>query len=87
MHCRRWVSTGLDKLIEDTTYGLDVRRFCDSEAKLATLKFLRRQKKHPPVAVNQKHPGLGRFSGSPFERWFSFFLNRAVELRTRNLIA
>jgi hypothetical protein len=62
--------------------------FCHSEPKLATLKFLRRQKKLPPTAVNQKHPGFGRFSPSPFERRFDFFLNRsAVELKTRNLIA
>ena len=87
MHCRRWVSTGLDELIEDTKYGLDVRRFCDSEAKLATLKFLRRQKNLAPSALKQKDPGFGRFSRSSFERWFAFFLNRSVELKIRNLIA
>jgi hypothetical protein len=48
--------------------------FCHSEPKLATLKFLRRQKNLPPTAVNQKHPGFGRFSPSPFERRFDFFL-------------
>jgi hypothetical protein len=60
--------------------------FSHSEPKLATLKFLRRQKL-PPTAVNQKHPGFGRFSPSPFERRFDFFLNRSVELKTRNLVA
>jgi hypothetical protein len=42
----------------------------------------------PPTAVNhQKHPGFGRFSPSPFERRFDFFLNRSVELKTRDLMA
>jgi hypothetical protein len=67
MHCRRWASTGLDDLIEDTKYGLDVRRFYDSEAKLAILKFLRRQKNLPPAAMNQKHPGFGRFLPRAFQ--------------------
>jgi hypothetical protein len=47
--------------------------FCHSEPKLATLKFLRRQKNLPPTAANQKHPGFGRFSPSPFEQRFDFF--------------
>jgi hypothetical protein len=34
--------------------------------------LLRRQKNLPPT-VNQKHPGFGRFSPSPFERRFDFF--------------
>jgi hypothetical protein len=55
--------------------------FCHYEPKLANLKFLRRQKKLPPTAVNQKHPGFGRFSPSPFEWRFDFFLNRSVELK------
>jgi hypothetical protein len=51
------------------------------------LKFLRRQKNLPPTAVNQKHPGfVGRFSPSPFERRFAFFLSRSVGLKTGNLI-
>jgi hypothetical protein len=68
-----------------------VRRFCHYELKLATLKFLRRQKKlqisRLRTAVDQKHPGFGRFSPSPFERRFDYFLNRSVELKPRNLIA
>jgi hypothetical protein len=59
--------------------------FCHSEPKLATLKFLRRQKNLPPTAVNQKHPGFGRFSLSPFERRFAFFLSRSVGQKTGNL--
>jgi hypothetical protein len=78
MHCRRWVSTGLDRLIEDTKYGLHVRHFCDSEAKLATLKFLRGQKNLPPTAVNQKHPGFGRFSRSTIELRFAFFFSKSL---------
>jgi hypothetical protein len=61
--------------------------FCHSEPKLATLKFLRRQNNLPPTAANQKHPGFGRFSPSPFERRFFFFLSRSVEQKTRNMIA
>jgi hypothetical protein len=57
--------------------------FCHSEPKLATLKFLRRQKHLPPTAVNQKHPGFGRFSPSPVERLFDFFLSRSVELKSK----
>jgi hypothetical protein len=67
--------------------ALCVPFFCHSVPKLATLKFLRRKKNLPPTAVNQKHPGFGRFSPSPFERRFDFFLSRSVELKTRNLIA
>jgi hypothetical protein len=47
--------------------------FCHSEPKLATLKFLRRQKDLPPTAANQKHPGFGHFSPSPFELRFDLF--------------
>jgi hypothetical protein len=61
--------------------------FCHSEPKLATLKFLRRQKKLPPTAVNQTHPRFGRFSPSPFKRCSPPFLNRSVELNPRNLVA
>jgi hypothetical protein len=68
-------------------YGLDLRPELHSEAKLATLKFLCRSKTLPPTAVKQKDPGFGRFSRSPFEWCFPFFLNRSVELNTRNLIA
>ena len=60
--------------------ALCVPFFCHSEPKLATLKFLRRQKNLPPTAVNQKDPGFGRFSRSSFEWRFSFFLNRAAYL-------
>jgi hypothetical protein len=48
---------------------------------------LRRQKNLPPSALKQKDPGFGRFSRSSFERSVAFFLNRSVELKTRNLIA
>jgi hypothetical protein len=41
--------------------------FCDSDTKLATPNFLRRQKNLPPSAVNQKDPGFGRFSLRAFE--------------------
>jgi hypothetical protein len=57
--------------------------FCHSEPKLATLKFLRRQKKLPPTAVNQKHPGFGRFSPSPFERRFDFFSKSLCGAKTK----
>jgi hypothetical protein len=62
----------LDELIEDTKYyGLDVRRFCDSEAKLATLKFLRRQKIFRLRRWSQNTPDLGASrrglcNGAPF---------------------
>jgi len=40
MHCRRWISTGIEWVSKDTKYGLGLRRFCHSEAKVATLNFL-----------------------------------------------
>jgi hypothetical protein len=54
--------------------------FCHSAfwPKLATLESLRRQKKLPPTAVDQKHPGFGRFD---------FFLSRSVGLKAGNLMA
>jgi hypothetical protein len=63
--------------------------FCHSEPKLATLEFSRRQKHLPPTAVNQKHPGFGRFSPSPFFRtafWFSKSLCGAENRGSDSLI-
>jgi hypothetical protein len=58
--------------IEDTKYGLDVRRFCDSEAKLATLKFLRRQKKNA-CGDEPKTPQIWVFLAEGFSMALRFF--------------
>ena len=67
----------MEQVSKYTKYGLHVRRFCDSDTKLATPSFLRRQKNLLPSAVNQKDPGFGRFSLRAFEWRSGFFLNRA----------
>jgi hypothetical protein len=55
-----------------------------------SLKFLRRQKNLlPTTAVNQRHPGFGRFSPGPFERRFasSFFLERSFTLAAQRALS
>jgi hypothetical protein len=67
-------------------------RYCISGA-VCISTLIEQQNNLPPTAVNQKHPGFGRFSPSPFERRppppHPHPPSRSVELKTktRNLIA
>jgi hypothetical protein len=62
--------------------------FCHSEPKLATLKFLCRQKGLPPTAVNQKDPGFELLSARAFA-WhlFLIFSHCPLYKKTRNWLA
>jgi hypothetical protein len=65
MHCS-CISTGMEQVSKYTKYGLHVRRFCDSDTKLATPNFLRRQKKSSAFGSEPKRPRIWAFLAEGF---------------------